>query len=436
VNQPLSAEAIAGYAYRAGFRGQGLTTAVAVALAESGGRPRAVGDVGLEDRTWGPSVGLWQIRSLRADHDTGRQRDARANLDPEVNARHAYQISDGGRKWQPWSTYTNGSYRTYLRRARVAAQKAAQRTAAQPGGRPPVGPSRHGGPERIVLDLNELRRLDTLLTTSRDRIEHSARVVHEVHGLVQLSDRSGGDPDTADQVSALLASADGPAGLQAVARHLDFDAQLVARTCRLAQAADGPDGRYSQADLVPFLRTVGNRIDLPEAAVLEALAAGRVRASHRTAAHAPSRTPRRPEPPKPKAEKRGDIVPAALRRYHNGKLPDSVLASIGAGARLYAPAARHFARMRAAARLAGVTLTADSGYRSVAEQARLYRLYQHGEGNLAAPPGTSNHGWGLSADINVAADTKSGRWLRANAARYGFFNDVPSEPWHWTYRPA
>jgi zinc D-Ala-D-Ala carboxypeptidase len=40
----------------------------------------------------------------------------------------------------------------------------------------------------------------------------------------------------------------------------------------------------------------------------------------------------------------------------------------------------------------------------------------------------------LSADIRVT-DPATLRWLRANAARYGFVNDVPSEAWHWTWRP-
>jgi len=26
-------------------------------------------------------------------------------------------------------------------------------------------------------------------------------------------------------------------------------------------------------------------------------------------------------------------------------------------------------------------------------------------------------------------------WLRAHAGTYGFVNDVPSEAWHWTWRP-
>jgi hypothetical protein len=69
-----------------------------------------------------------------------------------------------------------------------------------------------------------------------------------------------------------------------------------------------------------------------------------------------------------------------------------------------------------------------------AEQAAVYRAYLNGTGNLAAPPGHSTHGLGLSADIQVT-DPATLRWLRAHAKTYGFVNDVPSEAWHWTWRP-
>jgi LAS superfamily LD-carboxypeptidase LdcB len=84
-------------------------------------------------------------------------------------------------------------------------------------------------------------------------------------------------------------------------------------------------------------------------------------------------------------------------------------------------------------RAASLDLHVNSGYRSYAEQAQLYRDYQNGAGNLAAPPGRSTHGLGLSADINTT-NPKVLAWLRANAAKYGFVNDVSGEPWHWTYR--
>jgi hypothetical protein len=92
---------------------------VAVALAESRGRPQAVGDVRLQDRVGGPSIGLWQIRSLRAERGKGTQRDQAVNGDPVVNAKYACQIwRDRG--WAPWSTWRNGTYRKYLGRARTA----------------------------------------------------------------------------------------------------------------------------------------------------------------------------------------------------------------------------------------------------------------------------------------------------------------------------
>lgn len=49
---------------------------------------------------------------------------------------------------------------------------------------------------------------------------------------------------------------------------------------------------------------------------------------------------------------------------------------------------------------------------------------------LTASPGHSNHGNGLAVDIHPAAIQA---WMKANAGRFGWVNDVPSEPWHWSY---
>src|SRR4051794_12948412 len=98
----VNAEEIARVAYDAGFRGDNLKVAVAVALAESGGRPDAKGDVGLQSPKWGPSIGLWQIRSLNAEKGTGGQRDEQANLDPATNARHAFDVAGNGTNFHPW----------------------------------------------------------------------------------------------------------------------------------------------------------------------------------------------------------------------------------------------------------------------------------------------------------------------------------------------
>ncbi len=118
----------------------------------------------------------------------------------------------------------------------------------------------------------------------------------------------------------------------------------------------------------------------------------------------------------------------------NGRLPAGELTGVGDGGRMYVPAAQAFGRMDAAATAAGHDLHVTSGYRSYGEQAALYREYLNGTGNLAAPPGHSTHGLGLSADIQVT-DRATLRWLRAHAGMYGFVNDVPSEAWHWTWRP-
>ena len=63
----LSGAAVAALARNAGLTGAGLVTAVAVAKGESGWRTDARGDVALVDAKWGPSIGLWQIRSLNAE---------------------------------------------------------------------------------------------------------------------------------------------------------------------------------------------------------------------------------------------------------------------------------------------------------------------------------------------------------------------------------
>lgn len=120
----LSDQQIAQHAYDAGFRGDALRDAVAIALAESRGDSDALGDLSLRNDTWGASVGLWQIRSLKAGHGNAAervQRDHQANLDPATNARNAYAISREGENFRPWSTYTNGDYRQFQDRARTAA---------------------------------------------------------------------------------------------------------------------------------------------------------------------------------------------------------------------------------------------------------------------------------------------------------------------------
>jgi hypothetical protein len=108
-----------------GFHGKALQTAYAVALAESGGRPNALGDVGLQDQKWGPSVGLFQIRSLKnwkAYNDP--YRDAQRLPNPYYNSEAAYKKSNQGTNFNAWSTYTSGSFLKHLGEAGSMAQAA------------------------------------------------------------------------------------------------------------------------------------------------------------------------------------------------------------------------------------------------------------------------------------------------------------------------
>lgn len=89
---------VAAIAASAGFKGQALTKAVAVALAESGGNPQAV-NVN-SDSTRSRDRGLWQINSRWHPEVS----DAQA-FNPVECARAAYRISSGGRNWQPWATW-------------------------------------------------------------------------------------------------------------------------------------------------------------------------------------------------------------------------------------------------------------------------------------------------------------------------------------------
>jgi len=112
----------------------------------------------------------------------------------------------------------------------------------------------------------------------------------------------------------------------------------------------------------------------------------------------------------------------------NGKTTTVNLAPIGGGKYLRTDAAAAFNKMAAAAAAAGVTLKVNSAFRTNAEQKKLYDKLGYPK---AAKPGYSNHEGGRSVDLNT--DTKTLNWLKANAAKYGFKNDVSFEPWHWTY---
>lgn len=104
----------------AGLGHEAAVTATAIATAESGLRTDAMGDTTITTGTWGPSIGLWQIRSVKAEKGTGRSRDASRLKDPRFNARSMVSISGNGTNWRPWSVYLNGSYRSHINAVRAA----------------------------------------------------------------------------------------------------------------------------------------------------------------------------------------------------------------------------------------------------------------------------------------------------------------------------
>ena len=106
---------IATYASNAGFSGEDLIFAVAVALAESGGNPNAYNPETAAGAPEGKgSYGLWQIY-LHA-HPEFEGQDL---FDPEVNANAAYQVYvQAGRRFTPWSTFKNAAYVSKLDEAR------------------------------------------------------------------------------------------------------------------------------------------------------------------------------------------------------------------------------------------------------------------------------------------------------------------------------
>jgi hypothetical protein len=88
-----------------------------------------------------------------------------------------------------------------------------------------------------------------------------------------------------------------------------------------------------------------------------------------------------------------------------------------------------FDRMAAAVRReAGLYLGVTSGFRSDAEQARLFAA--NPDPRWVAPPGESLHRYGTELDLGPPA---AYGWLAANATRFGFVRRYSWEPWHYGY---
>jgi LAS superfamily LD-carboxypeptidase LdcB len=139
-----------------------------------------------------------------------------------------------------------------------------------------------------------------------------------------------------------------------------------------------------------------------------------------------------------------------LSEASNGNLPESMLVNINtpdggkSKSLLNTQAASDFNKMVAAAKQDGVNITVSQGYRKLGSQDEgcgggftqwcAWKKYKSGTGNLAAKPGTSNHGWGSAIDVeNCRSGSKVHKWLVANSKTYGFY-PLASESWHWDHR--
>jgi hypothetical protein len=93
------------YASAAGFRGNALNIAVAIAMAESGGNTTAthLNTNGTTD------YGLWQINSVHSQYSASLLLN-----NPQYNAMAAWTISSNGSNFTPWTTFNTGAYKQYL----------------------------------------------------------------------------------------------------------------------------------------------------------------------------------------------------------------------------------------------------------------------------------------------------------------------------------
>jgi D-alanyl-D-alanine carboxypeptidase len=134
------------------------------------------------------------------------------------------------------------------------------------------------------------------------------------------------------------------------------------------------------------------------------------------------------------------------------ELPGGVYRVNRRGLLLRRAAAEALEEMAAAAGAAGVTLVASSAYRSYRYQAEVYNrvvreLGQEAADRESAPPGRSQHQTGLVVDFGSIDDSfaedPAGRWMAANAGRFGWSLSFPDgyeaatgyrwESWHYRY---
>lgn len=117
----------------------------------------------------------------------------------------------------------------------------------------------------------------------------------------------------------------------------------------------------------------------------------------------------------------------------NGKAGSKGTAPFGYNKYFYAM----LSKMIADGHKAGHTIIASSSqygaWRPYEKQLYFYNCYKTkscNNGNLAAKPGKSKHGWGIASDLEYNNNNNAIKWAHANAHRYGLKFTVSSENWH------
>ncbi len=87
---------------------------------------------------------------------------------------------------------------------------------------------------------------------------------------------------------------------------------------------------------------------------------------------------------------------------------------------------------KAAGHTIKMSTTEYGAWRPYENQVYFYDCYINkncNNGNLAAKPGTSNHGWGIASDLSYG-NSSDITWAHENAKNYGLAFTVTSENWH------
>ncbi|MFN3865221.1 MAG: S-layer homology domain-containing protein [Demequina sp.] len=140
----------------------------------------------------------------------------------------------------------------------------------------------------------------------------------------------------------------------------------------------------------------------------------------------------------------GAAVTRAKATYSNGRIPESHLCALSwdRSEILLCQAAADLERLNRAFRARyGINIPINDSYRDYDAQVRARAVH----GNLAATPGTSNHGWGAAVDI-AGATLPGGYqgapylWLRQQLGGYNWLlptwarpGGSKPEPWHFEY---